>query len=305
MSRYGALVVGPAGAGKSTLCTILSSHFSTIRRRHSCINLDPAAEHFDYNVDGDVRNLISVDDIAEDEELRLGPNGALIFAIKYLSENVDFLESFINMESIDDDTFYLFDCPGQLELYTDCPEMINIISHLTRQLHFNLVVLYVIDAHFLVERSKYIAASLAGLSTMMHLEMPQLNVVSKMDLLSSKHRNQIEDMLDENTTEMLDYGYSVASDGIHDDNFDMNFKNNDDDETSSSTSPLTFTNKFGKLTKILERTLYDYSLVKFSSIHMNDEESIEQLTLLLDNCIQYGENFDVREDSDMLPKEDD
>lgn len=53
-----------------------------MKRNIWVINLDPAAEIFTYKCDFDIRELISVDDVCE--ELKLGPNGALVFCIEYL-----------------------------------------------------------------------------------------------------------------------------------------------------------------------------------------------------------------------------
>lgn len=39
----------------------------------------------------DVRDLISVQDVQEDEELVLGPNGALVFCMEYLMGELDWL----------------------------------------------------------------------------------------------------------------------------------------------------------------------------------------------------------------------
>jgi len=51
------------------------------------VNLDPAAEKFDYRCDIDIRDLITVDDVKE--EMELGPNGALVFCLEYLLDNID------------------------------------------------------------------------------------------------------------------------------------------------------------------------------------------------------------------------
>ena len=40
------------------------------------VNLDPAAEDFDFEPDVDIKNLISLDDAME--EMQLGPNGAMM-----------------------------------------------------------------------------------------------------------------------------------------------------------------------------------------------------------------------------------
>lgn len=34
----------------------------------------------------DIRNLISLDDVTEDEELNFGPNGGLVFCFEYVSQ---------------------------------------------------------------------------------------------------------------------------------------------------------------------------------------------------------------------------
>ncbi|KAJ6973559.1 GPN-loop GTPase 3 [Populus alba x Populus x berolinensis] len=80
---YAQLVIGPAGSGKSTYCSSLYRHCETTGRSINIVNLDPAAEQFDYPVAMDIRELICLDDVME--ELGLGPNGALI----ELEDNLD------------------------------------------------------------------------------------------------------------------------------------------------------------------------------------------------------------------------
>jgi hypothetical protein len=52
------------------------------RQTFNIVNLDPAAEHFDYQPLADIRELITVDDTMEDEELKFGPNGGLVFCME-------------------------------------------------------------------------------------------------------------------------------------------------------------------------------------------------------------------------------
>ena len=54
------------------------------------INLDPAAEHFDYELAVDIHDLISVEDAMA--EMGLGPNGGLVFCMQYLSDNIEWLK---------------------------------------------------------------------------------------------------------------------------------------------------------------------------------------------------------------------
>ncbi|MES1921495.1 GPN-loop GTPase 3, partial [Bonamia ostreae] len=125
MGKHGQLIMGPAGVGKSTYCKIMSEHFEVSKRKVNVVNLDPAAEKFDYPLLADIRDLISVDDASE--LLKLGPNGSLVFCMEYLVENIDWLlDSIGNYE----DDYILFDCPGQIELYSHYPVMRQIIDQI-------------------------------------------------------------------------------------------------------------------------------------------------------------------------------
>ncbi|KAF8359422.1 hypothetical protein PRIPAC_94417 [Pristionchus pacificus] len=48
------LIIGPAGSGKSTYCPVMFDHFQSLHRALEIVNLDPAAETFNYtpSVDG-------------------------------------------------------------------------------------------------------------------------------------------------------------------------------------------------------------------------------------------------------------
>lgn len=111
---YGQIVIGPAGSGKSTYCSLIQSHSKLFNRNIHIINLDPAAEKFSYEATVDIRELINTDDVME--FTKLGPNGGLIYSMNYLIENIDWLEEKIGGFSNDD--YVVFDCPGQIELYT-------------------------------------------------------------------------------------------------------------------------------------------------------------------------------------------
>lgn len=69
------------------------------KRRIDVVNLDPAAEYFDYNPLIDIRDLIHVKDTMEDEELHFGPNGGLIFCVEFLTENAEWLRENLGTNS--------------------------------------------------------------------------------------------------------------------------------------------------------------------------------------------------------------
>jgi len=81
MDFFGALIIGPSGSGKSTLCAGLSQFFTSLKRPHKLINLDPANEDMKYKCDIDIRELVKVDEVMD--QLKLGPNGALVFLFRF------------------------------------------------------------------------------------------------------------------------------------------------------------------------------------------------------------------------------
>ena len=150
----------------------------TLKRNILVINLDPAAEKFKYECTVDIRDLISVDDVME--LTKLGPNGGLVYAMEYLIENIDWLMDKVG--ALGEDDYVVFDCPGQLELYTHMDLMKRVIISLKRT-GFNLCTVCLVDSTFLVDESKFFSGILMALSTMMSLELPHITVLSKCDLV--------------------------------------------------------------------------------------------------------------------------
>ena len=105
---FGQIIIGTAGAGKSTYCEALQNMGKLLRRNIHIVNLDPACEKFFYEAFLDINELISVQDVME--ELQLGPNGGLLYCLEYLVDNFDWLEEGIGQLGQDD--YVLFDCPG-------------------------------------------------------------------------------------------------------------------------------------------------------------------------------------------------
>lgn len=50
-------------------------------------------------------------------------------------------------------------------------------------MHCRLAAVHLVDAHLCSDPAKYISALLLSLSTMLHLELPHVNLLSKIDLI--------------------------------------------------------------------------------------------------------------------------
>jgi GTPase SAR1 family protein len=91
------------------------------------VNLDPANDQTSYPCAIDVRDLIKLEDIMEEDDL--GPNGAVLFALEELEHNMEWLEA--GLSELGED-YVLFDCPGQVELYTHHSSLRNIFFRLQK-----------------------------------------------------------------------------------------------------------------------------------------------------------------------------
>ena len=93
------------------ICGILNPLLS---RSTSIVNLDPANDRTTYTPALDVRSLITLDEVMTGEE-SLGPNGGILYALEELEHNFSWFESELSKLR---DEYILFDCPGQVELFT-------------------------------------------------------------------------------------------------------------------------------------------------------------------------------------------
>jgi GTPase SAR1 family protein len=131
---FAQLVIGPPGAGKSTYCNGMHQFLGAIGRKCSIVNLDPANDKTSYPCALDVRDLVTLEDIMEED--KLGPNGGVLYALEELEHNFDWLENGLKelggMSDISwpytllTDDYILFDCPGQVELFTHHASLRNI-----------------------------------------------------------------------------------------------------------------------------------------------------------------------------------
>ena len=87
--KSGQIIIGPPGAGKSTYCQAMHMFLTELKVNHLLINLDPASENTPYVADIDIQELINIDDAMA--ELDLGPNGALIYCMDFVLENIEWL----------------------------------------------------------------------------------------------------------------------------------------------------------------------------------------------------------------------
>jgi hypothetical protein len=281
MSKFGVLVMGPAGAGKTTFCNAIIQHLHTARRSCFYVNLDPAAESFTYEPDLDIRELITLEDVME--EMGLGPNGGLIYCFEFLMQNLDFLTE--ALDSLSEDYLIIFDMPGQIELYTHVPLLPSLVSFLSRQgpLNISLCAAYLLESTFVIDKAKFFAGTLSAMSAMILLEMPHINILSKMDQIKDMvGRRQLRRFTNVDV-QLLQEDASAEEEGPLD---------------PSSTEALMSGGSFNRLNRAVGQLIDDFSMVSFLQLDVQDEDSVDAILSHIDDAVQFHEAQEPREPND-------
>lgn len=93
------------------------------------------------------------------------------------------------LQGFGEDDYLLLDCPGQIELFTHIPVLRTLVDFM-RNDGWNVCAVYCLDSHFITDSSKFIAGCFQAMSAMVTLEAPHLNILTKVDLMPDKVRNQ-------------------------------------------------------------------------------------------------------------------
>ncbi|XP_077850287.1 GPN-loop GTPase 2 isoform X4 [Macaca mulatta] len=254
-TAFGQAVIGPPGSGKTTYCLGMSEFLRALGRRVAVVNLDPANEGLPYECAVDVGELVGLGDVMD--ALRLGPNGGLLYCMEYLEANLDWLRAKLDPLR---GHYFLFDCPGQVELCTHHGALRSIFSQMA-QWDLRLTAVHLVDSHYCTDPAKFISVLCTSLATMLHVELPHINLLSKMDLI--EHYGKLAFNLDY-YTEVLDLSYLL--DHLASDPFFRHYR---------------------QLNEKLVQLIEDYSLVSFIPLNIQDKESIQRVLQAVDKANGY------------------
>ncbi|KAH7349374.1 hypothetical protein B0T11DRAFT_130327 [Plectosphaerella cucumerina] len=255
---FAQLVLGSPGAGKSTYCDGMHQFLGAIGRACSVVNLDPANDHTNYPTALDIRDLTTLEEIMKRD--RLGPNGGILYALEELEHNMEWFEE--GLKELGDD-YILFDCPGQVELYTHHNSLRNIFMRL-QKLGFRLVVVHLSDSFCLTQPSLYISNLLLSLRAMLQMDLPHINVLTKIDKVASY------DTLPFNLdyyTEVQDLSYLMPH--------------------LEEESPVMRSDKFGRLNEAIANMIESYGLVRFEVLAVENKKSMMHLLRVTDRAGGY------------------
>ncbi len=173
--RRTVFIVGTAGAGKTVLTGVLKERIESYGPSAITVNLDPAVKQLPYDPNVDVRDYVSYDEFLKSG---LGPNSALIAAVDSALLHVDDIIREIDEYNAD---YVIIDTPGQMEVYAYRVGG-QMITRALAAGNPSLVV-FLIDALFFEEPLSIASALSLASSIALRLGLPQVNAVSKADLL--------------------------------------------------------------------------------------------------------------------------
>lgn len=223
------------------------------------VNLDPANDHTSYAAAIDVRDIVKLEDVMKDDEL--GPNGGILYAMEELEHNIEWLEE--GLASLGED-YVIFDCPGQVELFTHHSSLRNIFFRI-QAMGYRLVVLNLTDSYCLTLPSLYISNLLLSLRSMLQMDLPHLNVLTKIDKLVSY--GPLAFNLDF-YTEVQDLSYLLPH--------------------LEAENPRFSDSKFAGLNKAITDLVEDFGLVGYETLAVEDKKSMMHLLQVIDRAGGYA-----------------
>ena len=262
--KFGQLIIGAPGSGKTTYIKSMKDFYSQCGRKTLTINLDPANDNKTFNFDIDIRNLINLEEV--ENKLKLGPNGSFLYCINFLNENISWLDEQINQEKYTEYFYYLIDTPGQIEIFTISPEFKNICDYITntKKLNIKLCCVNLIECINMCDMPKYIFSIFSVLNSMLNLALPQVNFISKCDLIK-----QLK--------------------ATHEFELPLEFYKNPNDETQLKYyfEDLNMNKKFKNLNKKIAEFISDYGLVAFTLLDLSNTRHLNSASYMIDKANGY------------------
>lgn len=259
LNLHGQLIIGPPGSGKSTYCAGISKILKKLGRNITIVNLDPANEKLNYYPEIDITELVNLSDVMK--HLKLGPNGGLMYCLKYLEENKDWL--FMKLQTLSLDSYILFDLPGQIELFIHNSPVKQIIHSLTKTWGLKLTIVNLIDCRFCCQPTDFLSLLFYSLSTMIHLELPQVNLLSKIDMWKTHYAH----------IALLDLKYYTDLPNIT--------------RMLEKLPKDPFQKKYRSLNRKISSLISNHNLLEFYAFNFNDFQTIQIILTSIDQANGY------------------
>jgi GPN-loop GTPase len=168
-------LTGTAGSGKSLLCSTLLPWYSDKGATVASVNLDPGAQNLPYEPDVDIRDYLDLSTVMQNYQL--GPNGALILAADLVATRMNDIQEALDSMNPD---YAILDSPGQIELFAYRNSGPYLIENLQAD---GKSAIFLFDSTLVSTPTNFVSIALLAASIQLRLKVPQINVLSRSDML--------------------------------------------------------------------------------------------------------------------------
>ena len=177
-------IVGTAGSGKSLLASKVFDYYTRNGHFVGMMNLDPGVENLPYTCDIDVRDHVDIVSIMKQYDL--GPNGSMIMANDLVASKIDLLQR--EVDDVNPD-YLIVDTPGQIELFAYRASGPFFIQSLNTE---EKASIFLHDGSLITTAINFVSVALLATSVKLRLRLPQVSVVTKVDLIEDKIKDILE-----------------------------------------------------------------------------------------------------------------
>ncbi|CAF1498845.1 unnamed protein product [Adineta steineri] len=183
------LVLGMAGAGKTTFLQRINAYLHSEKNPPYVVNLDPAVHELPYPCNVDIRDTVKYKEVMK--QYGLGPNGAIVTSLNLFSTTFDQLLSILKKNETKH-KYYIFDTPGQIEVFTWSASGTIITEALGAT--YPTIIVYIMDTPRSSNPITFMSNMLYAVSILYKYRLPFIVVLNKTDIIH--HRFAIEWMND-------------------------------------------------------------------------------------------------------------
>ncbi|MFP3909271.1 MAG: ATP/GTP-binding protein [Archaeoglobaceae archaeon] len=183
MDQITIYMTGTAGSGKTYLTNGFSEWLDLKRLDSITVNLDPGVDKLPYTPDVDIREWLTLENVMD--VYGVGPNGAQIICADLISTKITEVKDEIDYQG---GQFVIVDTPGQMELFTLRSSSQFIVNSLGFR---NSVMVFLFDPVISKTPSGLISLLFMSASAVFRLNLPQVMVLSKSDVLTEAELEQV------------------------------------------------------------------------------------------------------------------
>lgn len=167
------------------------------------------------------------------------------------------------MHRKDGTKYFIFDLPGQVEIYTNHSALRDTLSSLVKELPMQVSALHLVDASYLYDKHRFLSALSLSLTATIGLELPFINAISKIDLLGKLGRPEMN----------LSFYQSISG-------LKYSFIGDEYEEGG-------FAKKYGKLSKELCDLIERFNMVSYTLIDITNKLLMANILMQIDSQNGY------------------